>query len=98
MTLLHRFQEFMFVCVLCPFNSEVNLLSLAKCVKLGKYTIPTGNRTPGRRVAVHYATAAPRKLQFMFLLLAIMITFSFNYINHDLFIFSWLSVAKTYFI
>ena len=25
-------------------------------VKLGKYTVPTGNRTRGRRVAVHYAT------------------------------------------
>ena len=31
-------------------------------MKLGKYTVPTGNRTPGRRVAVHYATTAPRKL------------------------------------
>ena len=39
-----------------------HLLSLAKDVKLGKYTVPTGNRTPGRRVTVHYATAAPRKL------------------------------------
>ena len=39
-----------------------HLLSLAKDVELGKYTVPTGNRTPGRRVAVHYATAAPRKL------------------------------------
>ena len=39
-----------------------HLLSLAKDVKLGKYTVPTGNRTPGRRVAVHYDTAAPRKL------------------------------------
>ena len=36
-------------------------LSLAKDVQLGKYTVPTGNRTPGRRVAVYYATAAPRK-------------------------------------
>ena len=26
------------------------------------HTLPTGNRTPGRRVAVHYAIAAPRKL------------------------------------
>ena len=26
------------------------------------YTVPTGNRTPGIRVAVHYTTAAPRKL------------------------------------
>ena len=61
------------VCVLRPFNSEVirrrvrhpNLLSLAKDVKLGKYTVPTGNRTPGRRVAVHYATATPRKLHYI---------------------------------
>ena len=61
----------LFVYVLRPFNSEViqrrhpHLLSLAKDVKLGKYTVPTGNQTPGRRVAVHYATAAPRKLQSM---------------------------------
>ena len=34
----------------------------AKDVKIGKCAVPTGNRTPGRRVAVHYATAAPRKL------------------------------------
>ena len=39
-----------------------HLLSLVKDLKLGKYTVPTGNRTPGRRVAVHYANAAPRKL------------------------------------
>ena len=54
-------------CVLRPIDSEVirrhpHLLSLAKDVKLGKYTVLTGNRTPGYRVAVHYATAAPRKL------------------------------------
>ena len=48
-------------------NSEViyrrhpHLLSVAKDAKLGKYTVPTGNRTPDRRMAVHYATAAPRK-------------------------------------
>ena len=35
------------------------LLSLAKDLKLGFYTVPTGNRTPGRRVAVHYTTAVP---------------------------------------
>ena len=29
---------------------------------LDKYTVPTGNRTPGRRMAVHYVTAALRKL------------------------------------
>ena len=39
-----------------------HLLPLAKGVQLGKYTVPTGNRTPGRRVAVNYATAAPRNL------------------------------------
>ena len=42
------------------------LLSLAKDVKLGKYTVPTGNRTPNRHVAVHYATATPRKLPKLF--------------------------------
>ena len=39
-----------------------HLLSLAKDVKLNIYTVPTGSRIPGRRVAVHYATAAPPKL------------------------------------
>ena len=39
-----------------------DLLSLAKDAKLSKYTVPSGNRTPGRRVAVHHATVAPRKL------------------------------------
>ena len=34
-----------------------SLLSLAEDVKLGFYTVPTGNRTPGRRVAVHYTTS-----------------------------------------
>ena len=33
-------------------------------MKLGFYTVPTGNRTPGRRVADHHATAAPRQLQY----------------------------------
>ena len=55
------------VCVLCPIDSEViwrwrfHLLSFAKEVKLCFYTIPTGNRTPGRQLAVHYITAAPRQ-------------------------------------
>ena len=40
--------------------TATRLLSLAKDLKLGFYTVPTGNRTPGRRVAVHYTTAAPR--------------------------------------
>ena len=35
-----------------------HLLSLAKDVELGFITVPTGNRTPGRRGAVHYTTAA----------------------------------------
>ena len=53
-------------CVLRPIDSEVierwypHLMSLAKDVELGFYTVPTGNRTLGRRVAVHYTTAAPR--------------------------------------
>ena len=38
------------------------LLSLAKDIKLNKYTVPIGNRTPDHRVAVHNATASPRKL------------------------------------
>ena len=43
-------------CVLRPNDSEViqrrhpHLLSLANDVKLGFYTVPTGNRTQGRRV------------------------------------------------
>ena len=40
---------------------DPHLLSLAKDVELGKYTVPIGNRTPGSRMAVHYATAAPCK-------------------------------------
>ena len=64
------FSIFLFVCVLRHFNSEVikrpHLLSLAKDVKLGKNTVPTGNRTPGHRVAFHYATSAPRKLHSLF--------------------------------
>ena len=39
--------------IYCPF---------AKDVECGFYTVPTGNRTPGCRVAVHYTTAAPRQL------------------------------------
>ena len=35
---------------------------IAKDVKLGFYTVPTGNRTPGHRLAVHYTTTAPCKL------------------------------------
>ena len=37
-----------------------------KDMKLGISTVPTGNRTPGRRVAVHYTTAAPRQLRPVF--------------------------------
>ena len=59
----------MFVCLCFTSHRQLghlemapHLLSLAKDVKLGKYIVPTGNRTPGHRVAVHYATAAPHKL------------------------------------
>ena len=38
-----------------------HLLYLAKDVELGVNTVPTGNRTPGRRVAVHYTTGTPRQ-------------------------------------
>ena len=64
----------MFVCVLHPFNSEViyrrhpHLLSLAQDVKLGRYTVPNGNRTPDRHVAIHYATATSRKLHICYAL------------------------------
>ena len=55
-------------CVLRPIDGEdilrghPHLLCLGKDVKLGFYAVPTGNRTPGRRVAVHYTTAAPHQL------------------------------------
>ena len=51
-------------CVLRPIHSKVikRRQPLAKEVKLGFYTIPTGNRTPCCRMAVHYTTAAPRQL------------------------------------
>ena len=49
-------------------------------MKLGKYTVPTGNRTPGRRVAVHYATAAPRKLHTFPFLKTLLEAFKFVYI------------------
>ena len=32
------------------------------CLMQSFYTVSIGNRTPGRRVAVHYTTAAPRQL------------------------------------
>ena len=32
----------------------------------GFYTVPTGNWTPGHRVAAHYTTAAPRQLHSRF--------------------------------
>ena len=43
-------------------NGTPHLLSLTKNVKHGKYTVPTGSRTPGHSVAAHYATVAPCKL------------------------------------
>ena len=45
-----------------PHRQRGHLLSLAKDVKLGFYTVPTGNRTPSRCVAVHYTAAAQRHL------------------------------------
>ena len=39
-----------------------HLLSLAKDVKLGFYTVPTGNQTQRRRVVVYYTTAASSQL------------------------------------
>ena len=42
-----------------------HLLSLVKDVKLGFYTVPTGNRTPGHGVAVHYTTAVPCQLHMI---------------------------------
>ena len=53
------------VCVLRPIDSEVierrypNLLSLAKDVKLGFYTVPIGNGTPGRGSPLHNRCATP---------------------------------------
>ena len=61
----------LFVCVLRPINSEViyrrhpHLLSLPKDVKLDFYIVFIGYRTPGR-VAVHYTTAAPRQLLYIY--------------------------------
>ena len=49
-----------------PLLSE----SLAKNVKLGLYTVPTGTRSPGRHVAVHYTTTTPRQLHMCFRLQA----------------------------
>ena len=37
-------------------------------VKLNKYTVPTGNRTLGRRMAVNYVTAESRRLHSLHLL------------------------------
>ena len=39
-----------------------HILSLAKDVKLGFYTVPPRNRIPGCHVAVYYTTDAPRQL------------------------------------
>ena len=55
-------------CLLRPIDSEViwrrhpHLLSLAKDVKFGFYTVPTGNRTLGRCLVVHHTTAVLRQL------------------------------------
>ena len=66
--LLLREDGWLVGCVLRPIDSVViwrrhpHLLSLAKDMKLGFYTFRTGNRTLGRRMAVHYTTTAPRQL------------------------------------
>ena len=44
------------------FRDGTPFTVLAKDVKFCFNTFPTGNRTPGHRVAVHYTTAAPRQL------------------------------------
>ena len=44
------------------YRRHSHLLSLAKDEKLGKYTVPIGNRTPRCRMAVHYYTTVPRQL------------------------------------
>ena len=41
---------------------ETAHMSLARDVTLGKYTVPTENPTPGRRVAVHYATVESKHI------------------------------------
>ena len=41
----------------CHLEMAPHLLSLVKDVKLGFYTVPTGKRTPGCPVAVHYTPA-----------------------------------------
>ena len=40
------------------FEMASHLLSLVKEAKLGFYTVPTGNRTPGHNMAIHYTIAA----------------------------------------
>ena len=63
---LNAHHVYLFVCLCFTSHRQRDHLEtappFAKDVKLGKYTVQTGNRTPGRRMAVHYTTAAPRKL------------------------------------
>ena len=63
-TLIDSGKDLLVCLFLTSLQQRGHLLSLAMDMKLGKYTVPDGNRTSGRRVAVHYATAAPRKLHF----------------------------------
>ena len=53
-------------CWLCltSHRQHSHLLPLTKTVKLSFYTVPIGNRTPGRRMAVHYTTATLSKEKF----------------------------------
>ena len=48
--------EFVKYRVDCRPTRHPHLLPLAKDVKLGKYTVPTENRTPGPSRAVHIPT------------------------------------------
>ena len=43
------------------FRDSPHLLLTFKDMKLGFYTVPTGNRNSGHCMAVHYTTAAPRQ-------------------------------------
>ena len=56
--LIGLWNAFTLICRPLYTHTHTHTLSLAKDVKLGKYTVPTGIRTPGRFMAVDCATAA----------------------------------------
>ena len=72
-----------------------HLLSLSKNVKPGKYTVPTGIRAPGRRVAVHYATTAPHKLLLLLYRFAknFIISSKFPFVLYNFFNFLFLFIV-----